>query len=159
MGFTEYRKRPVAGNGLINKFLTKTAECCIYICSITEHAFLQSICTGSFNAQSLCIWQLEAALFSENYAKLYFDEKHLEKGLDRRGYNFWCFFFFFFKKKCPLWPKWDTALYLQIRLWDYFVSAIFYNFPDANGEKPILHQHFLAKAKKSELQDFEDIKT
>ena len=42
----------------------------------------------------------------------------------------------------------------------YFVSAFFfaganYLFADANREKPILRRHFLAKAKKIELQGLE----
>ena len=31
----------------------------------------------------LCIQQLDAALFFENYAKFYFDAKHLQKRLNR----------------------------------------------------------------------------
>ena len=32
-----------------------------------------------------CVWLLSAALFWENYAKPYFDARHLETGLKRRG--------------------------------------------------------------------------
>ena len=39
-----------------------------------------------------CVWQLDVAPFCENYAKLYFDAKHLEKGLNRGWWNFWCLF-------------------------------------------------------------------
>ena len=35
------------------------------------------------NLDLLCIQQLDAALFCENYVKLYFDAKYLEKGLNR----------------------------------------------------------------------------
>ena len=35
------------------------------------------------NLEFLCVQQLEAAPFCENQAKLYFDAKHLEKGLNR----------------------------------------------------------------------------
>ena len=35
------------------------------------------------NLDLLCVQQTGAALFCENYAKLYFDAKHLEKGLNR----------------------------------------------------------------------------
>ena len=37
------------------------------------------------NLDLLCIWQLDAAPFSENYQKLHFDAKHLEKRLNRGG--------------------------------------------------------------------------
>ena len=48
------------------------------------------------NLDLLCVQQSNAAPFCENYAKLYFDVKHLEKGLNR-----WCetFDVFFFLKK------------------------------------------------------------
>ena len=35
------------------------------------------------NLDLLCAWQSDAAPFCENYAKLDFDAKHLEKGLNR----------------------------------------------------------------------------
>ena len=35
------------------------------------------------NLDLLYVWQLDAAPFSGNYAKLYFDAKHLEKKLNR----------------------------------------------------------------------------
>ena len=35
------------------------------------------------NLDLLCVQQSGAAPFCENYAKLYFDAKHLEKGLNR----------------------------------------------------------------------------
>ena len=41
----------------------------------------------------LWIWQLDAASFCENYQKLYFDVKHVEKGLNRDWQHFWCSFF------------------------------------------------------------------
>ena len=34
------------------------------------------------NLDLVCIWQSDAAPFCENYAKLLFDTKHLEKGLN-----------------------------------------------------------------------------
>ena len=37
---------------------------------------------GGPNLDLLCIRQSDAAPFFENYAKLYFDAKHLEKGLN-----------------------------------------------------------------------------
>ena len=49
--------------------------------------------------QTLCIWQSDASPFCENYAKLCFDAKDLEKRLNRWWWNFWCHFFFFFSKK------------------------------------------------------------
>ena len=33
------------------------------------------------NLDFLCIWQSDTAPFCENYAKLYFNTNHLEKGL------------------------------------------------------------------------------
>ena len=33
------------------------------------------------NLDLLCVWQSGAAPFCKNYTKLYFDAKHLEKGL------------------------------------------------------------------------------
>ena len=47
------------------------------------------------NLELLCIWQLATAPFCENYAKLYFDAKHLEKRLNRGGE--FCGALFFFK--------------------------------------------------------------
>ena len=47
-----------------------------------------------------------AVHFWKNYAKIYFDARHLEKGLNRRG----DFFGPFFQKKCPFWPLSNTAL-------------------------------------------------
>ena len=47
----------------------------------------------------LCVLQLDATPFCENYAKLYFDAKHLEKGLNKGWWNVWCHF----PKKCPFW--------------------------------------------------------
>ena len=35
------------------------------------------------NLDLLCVQQSEAASFCENYEKLYFNAKHLEKGLSR----------------------------------------------------------------------------
>ena len=47
------------------------------------------------------------APFCENYAKLYFNAKHLKRGLNREGGNFWCPFF---KKKCLFWPILNAGL-------------------------------------------------
>ena len=41
------------------------------------------------NLDLLCVQQSGAAPFCENYAKLYFDAKHLEKGLNREWWSFW----------------------------------------------------------------------
>ena len=45
------------------------------------------------NLDFLCVWQSDAASFCENYTKLYFDAKHVEKGLNKGLWNFWCPFF------------------------------------------------------------------
>ena len=42
------------------------------------------------NLDLTCVQQSDTASFCENYAKLYFGEKHLEKGLNRGWWNFWC---------------------------------------------------------------------
>ena len=50
---------------------------------------VENSCSGNFtehpgpNVDLLCVRQSDAAPFCENYAKLYFDVKHLEKGLNR----------------------------------------------------------------------------
>ena len=60
-----------------------------------------------------CIRLLNAAPICGNYAKLYFDIKHLEKGL-YRGVKFFIPFFQkkcpFFIEKCPLWQIPNTAV-------------------------------------------------
>ena len=43
----------------------------------------QKINLACSNLDLLCICQSGDALFCENYAKLYFDAKHLEKGLNK----------------------------------------------------------------------------
>ena len=45
------------------------------------------------NLDLLCVWQSDAAPFCVNHTKLYFDAKHLKKGLNRGWRNFWCPFF------------------------------------------------------------------
>ena len=45
------------------------------------------------NLDLLGIQQLGDAPFWENCAKLYFDVKHLEKGLNKGWWNFWCTLF------------------------------------------------------------------
>ena len=63
-----------------------------------------------------CIIPLNAARFCENYTKLYFDAKHLEKGLNSGGGGvkfigpFFQKSFPFFMKKCPFWPTSSNAL-------------------------------------------------
>ena len=60
----------------------------------------------------LCIWELGTTPFCENYAKLYFDAKYLEKRVSRGGEIFVALFL----KKCHLWPISDaTALVFYIR--------------------------------------------
>ena len=59
------------------------------------------------NLDLLCVWQSDAAPFCENYTKLYFHSKHLEKRLNTGWWNFYCTFF---QKKCPFWPMSDAAL-------------------------------------------------
>ena len=54
--------------------------------------------TSGPNLDLLCVRQSDTSPFFENYAKLYLDAKHLEKGLNR-DWNFWCLFFQ--KKKVP----------------------------------------------------------
>ena len=64
------------------------------------------------NLDFLCIWELGATPFCENYAKLYFDAKYLEKRVSRGGEIFVALFL----KKCHLWPISDaTALVFYIR--------------------------------------------
>ena len=53
--------------------------------------YSQDIQAGS-NLALVCVWQSDAAPFCENYTKLYFDAKHLEKRLNRGWWNFWCLF-------------------------------------------------------------------
>ena len=61
-----------------------------------------------------CVWLSNSAPFYENFTELYFDVKHLEKGLNRRGEIFGAFFskkVVFFQKvsflqiKCPFFIK------------------------------------------------------
>ena len=59
------------------------------------------------NLDLLCVRQLDAAPFCENYAKLYFDAKHLKRDWIGGGAIFSAFFF---QKKCPFWPMLDAAL-------------------------------------------------
>ena len=57
---------------------------------------------AGLNLELLCLLQWDSAHkgncitsqdINENYAKLYFDAKHLEKGLNRGWRSFWCLFF------------------------------------------------------------------
>ena len=59
------------------------------------------------NLDFLCVQQSDTALFCENYVWLYFDSKHLGKGL-KRGEDI--FGAIFFQKKCSFWQILDTAL-------------------------------------------------
>ena len=59
------------------------------------------------NLHLLCIQQSDINPFCENYAKLCFDAKHLDKGLDREWWHFLCLFFF---PKRALLPTLDAAL-------------------------------------------------
>ena len=59
--------------------------------------------------------QSGAALFCENYAKLYFDAKHLEKGLNRGWWNFW-FPFFQEKKKNAHFRQYWKLLKFSLKL-------------------------------------------
>ena len=52
------------------------------------------------NLDLICIQQSDSGPFCENYAKLYFVAKHLEKGLNRGVEVF----------GCPFWPILDAAL-------------------------------------------------
>ena len=63
-----------------------------------------------------CILLSNAAPSYENYTKLYFDAKHLEKRLNRGegGVEIFGALFLkklpFFIKKCPFWPIFNAAL-------------------------------------------------
>ena len=59
--------------------------------------FISFIFTGNVLVL-YCVWLSNAAPFCENYANLYFDAKHLEKGLNTRELKF---FGPFFHKKVP----------------------------------------------------------
>ena len=61
--------------------------------------------TGT-NLKFLCIQQSDAALFCENYTKLYFDAKHFKKGLNSGGEIFGALFF----QKNSFWSILDAAL-------------------------------------------------
>ena len=58
------------------------------------------------NLDILYIQQLDVPS-CEKYAKLYFDAKYLEKGLNKGGEIFGALFF---SKKCLFWPILDAAL-------------------------------------------------
>ena len=58
------------------------------------------------NLDLLCVRQLDVAYFSGNYAKLYFDAKHLEKELNRGCEIFGVLFF----KKCILFGQYKMLL-------------------------------------------------
>ena len=51
---------------------------------VLDHELLRTgMCHQQKQTNLLCIWQLGAAPFYKNYAQLYFDAKHLQKGLLR----------------------------------------------------------------------------
>ena len=79
--------------------------------------FSYFILTKGFSRSYLdlyCVRLSNAAPFSENYAKLHFNAKHLEKGLNRSSENFWALFFSknvpFFHKKYLFWIISSAAL-------------------------------------------------
>ena len=57
-----------------------------------------------------CVRLSNVASFCENYPSLYFDAKHLEKGLNREASEIFGAFFSKKKKKCPFWPISNAAL-------------------------------------------------
>ena len=62
---------------------------------------------------------LSSCPFCENYTKLYFDAKHLEKGLnmDERGGRKGKMFGALFSRKCPFWPISKAALNFSNMPW------------------------------------------
>ena len=66
----------------------------------------------------------DAAPFCENFAKLYFDAKHLEEGFNRGWGNFWCLFFK--KREVPFWLISNAALIFKIRPWTFKVCEKFF---------------------------------
>ena len=60
------------------------------------------------NLDLLCTLQSDAASFCENYARLYFDTKHLEKGLMKGGKIYVAPFFF--RKSALFWMISNAAL-------------------------------------------------
>ena len=56
-----------------------------------------------------CVLLSNAASFWENYAKLYFDSKHLEKGLNKGGRVWGEFFGALFSKKVPFLAKMELC--------------------------------------------------
>ena len=74
----------------------------LILTSLTEesHKDIFNECPTGPNLDLLCIQLSNAAPFCKNYAKLYFDAKHLEKGLNRGWRNFWG----------PFWPISNAAL-------------------------------------------------
>ena len=57
-----------------------------------------------------CVQLSNAAPFRQNYTKLSFDAKHLEKGFNRGWVRGVKFLDPFFKKKCPFWSISNAAL-------------------------------------------------
>ena len=60
-------------------------------------SLLKSAVAGLYTASNLdllCIRRSYDTYLCENYAELSFDAEHLEKGLNREWWNFWCPFFF-----------------------------------------------------------------
>ena len=85
------------------------------------------------NLDLLCVQQLGAAPFCENYAKLYFNSKHFEKGLNKGAEIFGSLFFKKKKKKnvhfgqywkLPKFSRLDPAHH-NIQLYDLLVVCPF----------------------------------
>ena len=64
------------------------------------------------NLDLLCIQQSGAAPICEKYSMLYFDPKHLKKGLNRGLWNFW--FPFFKKKNAHLGQYWKLPKFSRL---------------------------------------------
>ena len=84
--------RVLAKNQIMCQTLENLTPCCI---------------KPSPNLDLLCVQQLDAAPFCENYAKLYYDAKHLENGLIKGGE---IYIALFFRRSAPFWLISDAAL-------------------------------------------------
>ena len=65
------------------------------------------------NVDIFCVWLSNAAPFCENYAKIYFDAKHLERELNRGWWNL----------GDPFWPIPNAALNFLIKPWSYLKAC------------------------------------
>ena len=77
-----------------------------WFCLIFYALIVSYFISAGPNVDLLCVRQSDAAPFCENYAKLYFDVKHLEKELNRGGGKIFCGHSL--KTKCPFWPEYRT---------------------------------------------------